>query len=182
MLANANAPTHQAPEFPAGPYQAPEALDINGFFRHIDILAAQPARLRYAVHGLSEQQLEMRYRNWTIRQIVHHIADSTLNFYVRWKLAMTEQRPTVKPYNETDWARLPDAILGEHTYSLSMFEATIGRLTFTARAMVPSDYSRTIWHPQYEREMSLWQLAALYAWHGGHHIGQIEWLRHHYRW
>lgn len=182
MLASPHAPIHQAPEFPAGAYQAPETLDISLFFKHIDVLAAQPARLRFAVHGLSEQQLEMRYRNWTVRQIVHHIADSTINMYVRWKLAMTEQRPTIKPYNESDWAKLPDSLLGDHTTSVILFDATIARLTFAARAMVPSDYSRAVYHPQYERDFAIWQLAALYAWHGTHHISQIEWLRNHYRW
>jgi hypothetical protein len=150
--------------------------------QHLDIIAAQPARLRYAVHGLSTQQLEVRYRNWSSRQIVHHLADSTMNFFVRWKLALTEQRPTVKPYNETEWARLPDSLLGDCTYSLAIFEGVIGRFTIAARAMAATDFDRSYWHPQYEREVPLWQVAALYAWHGTHHISQIEWLRHHYRW
>jgi hypothetical protein len=185
MLAAPHAPTHQAPEYPAGPFEAPAvgaSCDMQLFARHVDIIAAQPTRLRYAVQGLGEQQLATRYRNWTVRQIVHHLADSTVNLYCRWKLALTEVRPTVKPYDESDWAKLPDALLGEHTYSLAMFEGTIGRLTFLARTLSPADCARMVWHPQYQKEMSVAYLAALYAWHGTHHISQIEWLRSHYRW
>ena len=182
MLANPHAPTHQAPEFPAGPSQLPAAMNMVNLRCSLDAIAAQPTRLRYAVHGLTHAQLEMRYRNWTVRQIVHHLADSTANAYCRFKLTLTEDRPTVKPYNESDWSRLPDALLADHTLSLSMFEALIGRLTFMARAASPNDLLRTYWHPGYEKEYALWQVIALYDWHGSHHIGQIEWLRNHYRW
>jgi hypothetical protein len=182
MLPISHAPSHQAPEFPAGPYVQPTTFDADALARHLEILAGQPSRLRFAIQGLSQQQLEMRYRNWTVRQIVHHLADSTANMYIRWKLALTEVRPTVKPYDESDWAKLPDSLLGDPAWSLSMFDAVLGRMLFTARAMAPNDYHRIYWHPQYEREVALWQLAALYAWHGSHHIGQIEWLRQHYRW
>lgn len=182
MLANPHAPTHQAPEFPAGSYTTPQVMNAEDVQRSIDAIAAQPARLRYAVHGLTPAQLETRYRNWTVRQIVHHLADSTANAYTRFRLALTEERPTVKPYNESDWARLPDALLADHTLSLSMFEALVGRLTFLARTLSPSDLQRNYWHPGYEKEYSVWQVLAMYDWHGNHHIGQIEWLRNHYRW
>jgi hypothetical protein len=182
MLANPHAPTHQAPEFPAGSHQMPAAMSADDLRRSLDAIAAQPTRLRYAVQGLSPVQMEMRYRNWTIRQIVHHLADSTANAYIRFKLTLTEDRPTVKPYNESDWARLPDSLLADHTLSLSLFEALMGRLAFMIRAASPTDLERRYWHPGYQKEYALWQVVALYDWHGSHHIGQIEWLRNHYRW
>lgn len=150
--------------------------------RQIEALAAQPTRLRDALRNLSTEQLETRYRNWTVRQITHHLADALLNYFVRWKLALAEQRPTIKPYDENHWVRQPDGVLADPELSLRIVEGVVGRWTFIARAMTPADFARAFHHPQYDRDFALWEVLSAYVWHGEHHIGQIEWLRAHYRW
>jgi uncharacterized damage-inducible protein DinB len=174
--------THQAPEYPVGSHVAPERFDAELVARQIEDLAAQPLRLRDALRGLGPAQLETRYRNWTVRQIAHHIGDSTANFYIRWKLALTESHPTIKPYDESHWARQPDSVLADPELTLRLFEGIAGRWATTARAMTPADFARTFHHPQYQRDVALWQALSAYVWHGNHHIGQIAWLREHYRW
>ncbi|MBL9150392.1 MAG: DinB family protein [Phycisphaerae bacterium] len=175
-------PTHHAPEYPAGSFEAPAAKDMGLVAAHIEALAGQPMRLRDAIRGLGNAELATRYRNWTVRQIVHHLADSTSQLHFRWRLALTDDRPTVAPYNETEFARLTDSVHADHMLSVTIFDATLTRLVGLAKAMSPKDFDRAYFHPQQNRDVPLWLVLAQYAWHGAHHTGQIEWLRMHYRW
>jgi hypothetical protein len=144
----------------------------------IESIAAAPARVRAAVAGLSETQLETPYRpgGWTVRQVVHHLPDSHLNAYVRFRLALTEEAPTIKTYEESRWAELPDAKSAPPEVSLALLDALHARWVPLLRAMRPADYDRAYRHP----EMGLVPLRGvlgLYAWHGRHHEAHITRLR-----
>lgn len=142
----------------------------------IDAIAALPARLRAACDALDERAWQTPYRagGWTPRQVVHHVADSHLNAYVRFKLALTEPNPTIKPYDEAAWAELPDVALAPPEVSLALVEALHRRWAELLGALQPADFARTVYHPERQRTMSLDELLALYAWHGRHHVAHVE--------
>jgi hypothetical protein len=144
----------------------------------IDVIAATPAQLRNAVEGLDEDQLDTPYRpdGWTVRQVVHHVPDSHLNAYVRIKLALTEDAPTIRPYDEAAWAGLADTSSVPIDVSLSLLEALHLRWVALLRAMTPADFERGYEHPETGRH-TLDHLLALYAWHGPHHVAHITGLR-----
>jgi DinB superfamily len=133
-----------------------------------------PGLLRVAVRGLSQQQLDTPYRpeGWTIRQVVHHVPDSHLNAYVRFKLALTEEEPTIKPYVEDRWARLPDTAATPVEVSLAMLDSLHDRWARLLRSLRPEDWKRTFRHPDLG-VMDLEKTLALYAWHGKHHVRHI---------
>ena len=142
-----------------------------------------PANLRAAVSGLSEQQLDTPYRpaGWTIRQVVHHLPDSHLNAYVRFKLALTEEEPTVKPYAEDLWAALADTQTTPIEVSLMLLESLHTRWTLLLGSLTAADWKRTFRHPQLGT-VSLEKNLALYAWHGRHHVAHITSLRERNGW
>ena len=137
-----------------------------------------PARLRTAVAKLSEQQLDTPYREggWTVRQVVHHVPDSHLNAYVRLRLALTEEQPTVRPYDEALWAKLPDAENGPIEMSLTLLEVLHERWVRLWRALTPEQFARVLVHPDHGPLTVDW-LAFCYAWHGRHHTAHITELR-----
>ena len=137
-----------------------------------------PVEVRRVVCGLAEEQLDTPYRpgGWTVRQVVHHYADDHLNSYVRFKLALTEEAPAIQLYGEALWAELPDARLGPIEPSLRLLEALHERWMGAWNALAQSDWQRTFNHPK-RGPVSLEQLAALYAWHGKHHVAQVRALR-----
>lgn len=147
-------------------------------------VAAAPADLRAAVAGLNEAQLDTQYRDrgWTVRQVVHHLPDSHLNAYTRMKLALTEQEPTIKPYEEGRWAELPDATRGNIEPSLALLENLHQRWLMLLRQLDQSDFERRFRHPEHGRIFTLNEALALYAWHGRHHIAHITSLRHRMGW
>ena len=149
----------------------------------IDEIAVLPAAMRKAVHGLTEEQLNTPYRpgGWTVRQVAHHVPDSHLNAYVRFKLALTEDRPTIKPYDEKRWAELPDTVHTPIAISLALLEALHERWVVLLRSLEPKDFSRTIVHPA-SGEMDLDKLVSHYAWHGRHHVAHITSLRQRMGW
>jgi uncharacterized damage-inducible protein DinB len=151
--------------------------------QHIDKIAAAPARLRDAVKDLSEQQLDTPYRpgGWTVRQVVHHLADSHMNAYVRFKLALTEENPTIKPYTEARWAELADARTASVEPSLLLLESLHHRWVMLLRSLTDADWPRTFQHPELG-SMTLEKNLALYAWHGKHHVGHITSLRERMGW
>lgn len=150
--------------------------------RQAEDLATLPQRLRAAVSGLTPAQLETKYRNWTVRQIVHHLADSHANAYIRWKLAMTEESPRITPYNETTWAEIDDARTAEVAHSLAILEGIHARWDRMIRAMSPKQFERTFFHPERNGTVPLWEVLATYAWHSRHHPAQIEWMRKEHGW
>jgi hypothetical protein len=160
--------------YPIGRYHPSTVLDPAARDSFVADIEAAPAALRKAVAGLDEQQLDTPYRagGWTVRQVVHHLPDSHLNAYVRFKLALTEQEPTVRPYDEARWARLPDATTCPVELSLGLLECLHGRWVACIRALPAAPFDRIFNHPEIG-VMSLNQQLALYAWHGRHHVAHI---------
>jgi uncharacterized damage-inducible protein DinB len=149
----------------------------------LDDIAQTPARLRAAIQGLSEAQFDTPYRpeGWTVRQVVHHVPDSHMNSYVRFKLALTEEEPTIKPYAEDRWAELADTKDTPVEVSLTMLESLHDRWVRLLRSLTPEEWKRTFRHPALG-PMSLEKTLALYAWHGKHHVAHITELRKRMSW
>lgn len=135
-----------------------------------------PAQLRAAVEGLSEAKLDTPYREggWTVRQVVHHVPDSHVNAYVRFRLALTEDDPTIKPYAEPAWAELADARTMAVEPSLRLLEALHERWVTLLRSMSPEQFARGFVHPEHGRRMTLDQTLQIYAWHGRHHTAHVR--------
>jgi uncharacterized damage-inducible protein DinB len=142
-----------------------------------------PARLRAAVQGLSDAHLDTPYRpgGWTVRQVIHHVADSHLNAYVRFKLGLTEEVPAIKTYDEARWAELPDTRNTPPEVSLALLDTLHRRWMVLLRALRDAEWARTLRHPEWG-EMSLEKTLALYAWHGRHHVAHITRLRDRMGW
>jgi uncharacterized damage-inducible protein DinB len=142
-----------------------------------------PGRLRAAIKGLSQQQLDTPYRpeGWTVRQVVHHVPDSHLNAYVRFKLALTEEAPTIKPYAEDKWAKLADTPATPVDVSLTLLDSLHDRWIRLLHSLQPADWKRTFRHPDLG-VMDLEKTLALYAWHGRHHVAHITSLRERNGW
>jgi uncharacterized damage-inducible protein DinB len=149
----------------------------------LDAIARTPANLRAAIKGLSEAQLDTPYRpgGWTVRQVVHHVPDSHLNSYVRFKLALTEDEPTIKPYAEDRWAELADTKATPVEVSLTLLDSLHDRWVRLLRSLSPEEWQRTFRHPDLGA-MTLEKTLALYAWHGRHHASHITSLREREGW
>ena len=170
--------------YPVGKFERPASVSDAERAQCIDTIDAAPAALRSAVRGLHDAQLDTPYRDggWTVRQVAHHLADSHMNAYLRFKLALTEATPTIKPYDETAWAKLPDATLPIGP-SLALLEALHARWVSLMRATAAADFGRTFIHPERPGAPStLDQMTALYAWHGRHHVAHITGLRQRNGW
>jgi len=150
----------------------------------IEDLAETPARLRAAVAGLTPEQLDTPYRpgGWTLRQVAHHLADSHMNAYVRFRLALTEDCPTIKPFDQDRWAELADARLMPVEVSATLLEALHARWVTLLRSLGPEDFQRTYHHPQHQKTFTLEYLLAQFAWHGRHHVAQITTFRQRMGW
>jgi uncharacterized damage-inducible protein DinB len=166
--------------YPIGRFVRPVDVTAAERAQFIEALAAAPAALREALRGLDDAQLDTPYRpeGWTVRQVVHHVPDSHLNAYVRFKLALTEPEPTIKPYDEAAWAALPDGRSPLVDESLALLDALHARWVYLLRAMAAADFTRTMVHPEHPgAPMTLDIMLALYAWHGRHHVAHITALR-----
>lgn len=146
-------------------------------------IAGLPTAFRDAVAGLSDTQVETPYRDggWTVRQLVHHVADSHINAYVRTRLALTENWPTIKPYAEAEWANLQDAQTLPVEVSLSLLEPLHRRWITLLESLSEADWAKGYVHPESGRQ-SLEQVAALYGWHGQHHTAHVTNLRSRMGW
>jgi len=166
------------PRFPIGKYERRDELTAAERVALIDTIAAAPARMREAVRGLDDAQLDTPYREggWTLRQVVHHVPDSHLNSYCRFKLALTESTPTIRPYDEAAWAELADSKLTPIETSLTLLESLHDRWTRLLRSMSDADFRRRLTHPD-NGEMSLDNMLGIYAWHSRHHTAHITALR-----
>lgn len=171
------------PRYPIGPFKFEGNTSETVHQLWIEQIAAAPALLRKAAAGLSEQQLDTPYREggWTVRQVVHHVPDSHLNAYTRFKLALTEEEPTIKPYNEKLWAELMDTKKTSIEVSLNLLDSLHVRWVTLLKSLKPEDFSRTFRHPE-SGIGSLERLLALYAWHGRHHTAHITTLRERMGW
>ena len=172
----------EPPLWPAGRYEPPAVNDPARLAISVAELAVLPARLADAVAGLDEGQLDRKYRNWTIRQIVHHLADSHSQALTRCRWALTEDHPTIKPYDESRWAELGDARLGPIEPSLLIFAGVHARWVGMLRSLDDVQWARTFLHPEGERVVPLTAMPDLYAWHGRHHLAQIRWRREQEGW
>jgi uncharacterized damage-inducible protein DinB len=169
--------------YPLGTFQCPNVIDERQRSEWIDDLHELPARVASAIAGLNEEQLDTPYRQggWTVRQVVHHLPDSHINAYTRLRLALTEDNPTIRPYQEDRWAELADARSGPLTPSLQILEGLHARWTALLRSLDASDFERTFYHPEL-KEMRLDRALGLYAWHSRHHVAQVTALRNKMGW
>lgn len=168
--------------YPVGRFTPVPSLSAAERQACVEQITAAPALFRRAVAGLTEAQLDTPYRpdGWTVRQVAHHLADSHMNAYIRFKLGLTEDAPAIKTYEEKDWATTPEtrAPIG---MSLDLLTALHERWVTLLRAMSPADYARTIRHPEWGTP-SLDSMLALYAWHGRHHTAHVTTLREREGW
>lgn len=164
--------------YPIGKFTYDGPLTEDQMRTFLDDIAQAPAMLRAAVQGLSDHQFDTPYRpgGWTVRQVVHHVPDSHLNAYVRFKLALTEDEPTIKPYAEDRWAQLPDTKATPIEISLTLLDSLHDRWVRLLRSLTSENWTRTFRHPELGT-MSLEKTLALYAWHGRHHVAHITALR-----
>jgi len=171
------------PSYPIGPFKYVGPATPKDRLAWIADIAAAPSQLRAAVQGLSDAQLDTPYRDggWTVRQVVHHVPDSHLNAYVRFKLALTEAEPTIKPYDQERWAALPDGRTGSVEASLAMLECLHERWVRLLRSLGPAEFGRKLNHPEMGI-LDLDYLAAMYAWHGKHHTAHVTALRERMGW
>ena len=166
------------PRYPIGKFQAPKETTQAMRAQAIQEIAAVPAGVRAATQGLNDAKLDTPYRDggWTVRQVVHHVADSHLNAYVRCRLALTEMEPTIKPYEESAWAKLEDAAHSPIDVSLRLLEPLHERWVTLLRSVKTEEFARTFRHPDHGVKTLDWMLF-LYAWHGKHHAAHITELR-----
>lgn len=171
------------PRYPIGKFELPANVTPEFRRQAIQTIADTPAKMRAAVRGLTDLQLETPYREggWTLRQTVHHVADSHVNAYIRLRFALTENQPTIKPYAEADWAELHDAKSAPVEISLNLLDALHDRWTRLLRSLPDSAFARTLIHPEHGSRSIDW-LLFLYAWHGTHHTAHITNLRRQKNW
>ncbi len=167
---------HEKLKYPIGVFVNPEHITermIHEWIKEIELL---PSRLKTISENLTENELSWRYRpgGWTIQQVIHHLADSHMNSLIRFKLALTEENPTIKPYFEDRWAVLPDSTTFPVSESIKILEGIHARWTHLLKSFGAEDLERTFVHPERARRISLGENLALYAWHSNHHLGHIR--------
>jgi hypothetical protein len=169
--------------FPIGKFSFPQTVDSEQRLQMIDEIADAPAKFREAVRGLDDAQLDTPYRpeGWTVRQVIHHVADSHMNSYIRFRLALTEEQPAVKGYEEKEWAKLHDSHTMPVEVSLQLLDALHGRWVDLLISMSEADFERSFRHSE-KGLIRLDQNLALYAWHSRHHAAHITGLRERMGW
>jgi uncharacterized damage-inducible protein DinB len=166
------------PRYPIGKFAYAGTLTAEQKQQYLTDIEQTPTRLRASLSGLSDQQLDTPYRDggWTLRQVAHHVVDSHMNSYIRFKLALTEEEPTIKPYMESLWAELPEARHAPIAVSLALLDSLHQRWMLMLRTFTDVEWKRTFRHPEMG-PMTLEKTLALYAWHGHHHVAHITNLR-----
>ena len=169
--------------YPIGKFARPQQINTVQLQEWIGEIEALPENLATAVGGLNDDQLDTRYRpeGWSVRQVVHHLADSHMNSYVRYRLALTEQTPRIKSYDESAWAELPDARTSPIQTSLNLLFALHRRWGLLLRSMSPQQFERDFEHPE-RGVLRLDTATAMYAWHSRHHVAHITRLRQRSGW
>ena len=170
-------------QYPIGKFEFKENVTPESRKTFIKELELLPAKLRKAVNGLNDEQLNTPYRHdgWTVRQVVHHIPDSHLNAYIRSKLALTENEPAIKTYEEKEWAKLHDSYQTPVEVSLTLLDALHKRLVILLNSLKGNDFRRKLKHPEWGL-ISIDYIVAEYTWHGNHHVAQITSLRERMGW
>ncbi len=169
--------------YPIGQFKWEDEMTDEKRRRYIRDIEETPAKLRAAVEGLSQEQLDAPYRpgGWTVRQVVHHLPDSHLNAYIRFKLALTEDEPTIKPYDQERWAELADARTAPVETSLVLLESLHYRWVMLLKSLSPADFVRRFRHPELG-VLNLDKYLGMYSWHGAHHVAHITSLRERMGW
>lgn len=164
--------------YPIGEYE-PKEFSEKHKQQWLNDIKFLPHLLEGAVENLDEIQLDTPYRNggWTVKQLVHHVADSHINAYCRFKLGITEENPTIRPYDEKLWAELSDVKFLPVNISLTLLYALHARWYEMLSRFSESDWNRTIFHPEHKKKFTLWHLLGMYAWHGKHHVAHVTELR-----
>ncbi len=163
-------------KYPIGIFKKPEHITREHIAGWIDAIGTFPERLEKEVLFLDKDQLNLRYRpqGWTIKQVVHHCADSHMNSYIRFKLAMTEDIPAIRPYFEDRWATLPDACDANIQDSLTLIKGLHARWVIFLNELTDMDLERLFVHPEHNQQFSLKENIGIYAWHGNHHLAHIR--------
>ena len=171
------------PRYPIGPFELAQNITEAGRSAALDQIEQAPSLLRAAVAGLSPEQLDTPYREegWTVRQVVHHVPDSHMNAYVRFRLALTEEEPVIRPYDEARWAELSDARSAAPRISLDLLETLHRRWVLLLRSLTPAEWTRIFKHPE-RGSLTLEQTLLMYAWHSRHHVAHITELRRRMNW
>ena len=165
-------------KYPIGKYIEQPFSDAQLKERLLDIQTL-PQQIEHAVSNLDEAQLHTPYRpeGWTVHQLVHHVADSHMNAYIRFKLALTEDNPTIKPYEEKNWANMADTKNLPINISITLLFSLHQRWHEVLKNISVDEWNRTVYHPEHKKEMTLWYLLGMYAWHSKHHTAHITALR-----
>jgi uncharacterized damage-inducible protein DinB len=165
-------------KYPIGRFEFGKTYSKAETNAQIQTISALPSKLFNVVNVLTEAQLETPYRpgGWTVRQTIHHVADSHMNAYMRFKLALTEENPTIKPYEEGLWAELPDGKTAPVGWSLQLLKYVHLRWVMLLNSLTEQDLERTYFHPETKRTFPLSEVLALYAWHSEHHYEHINQL------
>ena len=171
------------PRYPIGKYEPKPYSEAQKEKWLLD-LQLLPSDLENAVHNLDEAQLHTPYREggWTVHQLVHHIADSHMNAYIRFKLGLTEDNPAIRPYDEKLWATLNDVKVLPINISITLLFALHERWYAAVKDLGEQEWMRTVFHPEHKKEMTLWFLLGMYTWHGRHHVHHILSLREKEQW
>ena len=172
-------------KYPIGKYNPPEVISQEQRSAWIDEIATAPERFRTAASTMSDVQLDTPYRpegGWTVRQVLHHVPDSHMNAYIRFKWTLTEDTPIIKAYLEDRWAKLEDSRIVPIEISLNLLEALHKRWVSLLKVMTTDEFKRIYVHPQYGKGFSLERVLGLYAWHGKHHLAHIVNLKERMKW
>ena len=169
--------------YPIGRYQLEDNIDETSIAKWIKEIEDLPQKLIEAVRGLNKDQLQTPYRpeGWTVQQVIHHIADSHLNSYVRFKLALTENKPIIKPYDEKLWAELPDSKITDVSVSLDLIKSLHRRWTTLLKQLSEEELEKEFLHPESGMK-NLKETICHYAWHGKHHLAHITSLKQRMSW
>ncbi len=176
--------TQVDPRYPIGEYE-PKPFSVLQKVEWLADIKFLPLQLENAILNLDEDQLKTPYREggWTVHQLVHHVADSHMNAYIRFKLALTEDNPAIKPYEEKLWAELNDVHKLPVNISLTLLHALHIRWYEALKYVADDEWNnRTVYHPELKKTLRLWYLLGMYAWHGRHHVAHITSLRQRMKW
>jgi DinB superfamily len=170
-------------KYPIGKFEPKlfSATQLEEWLQEIELL---PKALEFSIQNLDAHQLDEPYRpdGWTVKQVVHHVADSHMNALIRIKLGLTENNPTIKPYEEAEWANLIDVQVVPINVSLTMVHALHAKMLVLFKNMNTADWDKTIYHPANKNTVSMWDMLGTYAWHGKHHVAHINKLRDRMGW
>jgi hypothetical protein len=170
--------------YPIGAWQPPVSYDLKALSATIGTLAALPAWLDHCIENLDAAQPHTPYRpgGWTVNQVIHHLADSHMHAFIRLKLALTEDAPVIKPYDQDRWSLLADVQQEPVNVSITLLHALHRRWTGLLRSLTEADWQRSYYHPEQGRHIPLWEMTLHYAWHSRHHMEQIRRLRQRMNW